>query len=217
MSGEDRYLSRLDRLGAQSEEVHYKSGVQRKKAAFEEKYKGLRKTGSKIYEEASLVVEDLERGEGIERVKDVQDVQEYRAIARATYVQAKKDKNVFEAINAAFIYSKIGKPHIGMSKLFDVAETVAKERPLNRYEISQMRNFIKELSYSKKEKKSSRGLEGRVGVFILTTLAGIILSFNSLMVTGNAISNLTGTTQGLTGILLFIVGLTGMFFHFNKN
>ena len=84
MSGEDRYLSRLDRLGAQSEEAHYKSGVQRKKAAFEEKYKGLRKTGSKIYEEASLVVEDLERGEGIERVKDVQDVQEYRAIARAT-------------------------------------------------------------------------------------------------------------------------------------
>lgn len=61
-----------------------------------------------------------------------------------------------------------------------------------------------------------RSLDSRVGVFILSTLAGIALSVFSFRATGNAISNLTGTSQGLLGIFLFIVGLTGIAFNAKK-
>ena len=62
--------------------------------------------------------------------------------------------------------------------------------------------------------KPSPGLEGRVGIFILALMGGIALSVSSLTATGNAISNLTGTTPGLLGIILFVAGLAGMFFYF---
>jgi hypothetical protein len=65
------------------------------------------------------------------------------------------------------------------------------------------------------ERKIS-GIESRLAVFILFTLVGIALSLSSLKLTGNAVSNLTGTSQGLLGIFLFIAGLVGVFFCSKK-
>ena len=57
----------------------------------------------------------------------------------------------------------------------------------------------------------------KLPIFILFTIAGLALSLTSLTLTGHAISGLTGTTPGLLGVLLFIVGLTGMFFRLRQN
>ena len=75
-----------------------------------------------------------------------------------------------------------------------------------------VKNFIKRNTKPKHE----TGLEGKVGIFILFILGGLVLSLTSLTATGNTISNLTGTTQGLLGLIFFIIGLTGMFFHFKR-
>lgn len=52
--------------------------------------------------------------------------------------------------------------------------------------------------------------------FILIIIAGFALSLTQLSITGNAISNLIGTTPGILGVLLFIAGLVGMFFSLRK-
>lgn len=54
------------------------------------------------------------------------------------------------------------------------------------------------------------------GIFALLIIAGLALSLGSFTTTGNAISNLTGTTSSLLGIIFFIVGLTGLFFSFKR-
>ena len=56
--------------------------------------------------------------------------------------------------------------------------------------------------------------KSRLSIFALFIAGGLILSLSSLTTTGNAVANLTRTTPGLLGIILFIAGLTGMFFHF---
>lgn len=58
----------------------------------------------------------------------------------------------------------------------------------------------------------SRGHLKLLTVFIIFSFGGVILSIFSLSTTGNVISNLTGTTQGLLGIFLFVFGLAGLAF-----
>jgi len=53
---------------------------------------------------------------------------------------------------------------------------------------------------------------GKVGIFLLFLLGGIVLSFTSFSATGNVISDLTTTPEGLLGVLLFIAGLFGIVF-----
>jgi len=67
--------------------------------------------------------------------------------------------------------------------------------------------------FIKKPEQKTSGLEKRIGVFIAFTIGGVALSLGSLSITGNVISNLTGTSLGLFGIFLFIAGLVGMFFY----
>ncbi|MCX6749534.1 MAG: hypothetical protein NTW17_02190 [Candidatus Pacearchaeota archaeon] len=47
---------------------------------------------------------------------------------------------------------------------------------------------------------------------IIFLFAGITLSVFSLQSTGNAIGNLTGTSQGLLGLIFFVVGIAGLVF-----
>jgi hypothetical protein len=47
---------------------------------------------------------------------------------------------------------------------------------------------------------------------IILFFAGIFLSIHSLQLTGNASGNLTGTSQGLLGLIFFVVGLAGLVF-----
>ena len=60
----------------------------------------------------------------------------------------------------------------------------------------------------------------KLPIFILVTLVGLALSLNSwnnaLALTGHAILGLTGTAQGLAGVFLFILGLTGIFFSLKR-
>ena len=71
------------------------------------------------------------------------------------------------------------------------------------------------------EKQSKEGglvslLKRKLFIFLLFVLGGIILSIFSLQSTGNAIGNLTGTTQGLLGIFLFVFGIAGLVFSSGK-
>ena len=52
----------------------------------------------------------------------------------------------------------------------------------------------------------------RIGVFIVSVIAGVALSIASLRTTGNAVGTL-GTTTGLLGVFLFIFGLLGIVFN----
>lgn len=72
------------------------------------------------------------------------------------------------------------------------------------------------LPFERRKSNQKKTLEGRVIVSILSLIGGIALSILSLTATGNVISNLTGTTQGLLGIFLFIVGLVRILLHFNQ-
>lgn len=57
---------------------------------------------------------------------------------------------------------------------------------------------------------------GRLSIFAILIIAGLALSLSSLTTTGYAVSSALGTGQGIGGILLFLVGLVGMFFSLRK-
>lgn len=100
---------------------------------------------------------------------------------------------------------------VGVEIIFD-QETPEFKRiteELNNYRKTQLEN-LKKRTRKREEKKG--GLESRFSIFILIFLAGITLMFSSLTATGNAISNIVGTTKGLSGIILFIFGLAGLVF-----
>jgi len=61
-------------------------------------------------------------------------------------------------------------------------------------------------------RKRGYSLEKRIYVSIFFLIGGLVLSFTALTLTGNAISNLTETNQGLLGVILFIAGLFGIVF-----
>jgi len=82
----------------------------------------------------------------------------------------------------------------------------------NKYHLQYKFIPVKDKNYSEKEAR----LEKRVAVFLGSIVAGIALSIYSLTTTGNAISNLTGTSQGLLGLILFVVGIAGLVFSKKK-
>ena len=115
-------------------------------------------------------------------------------------------------MSGALLYEKIGKGRKVIPKLLEAAK---KDRKVATSQYEDIRRFIQRNAGDGEKKRG--GLENHVSVFIVFTLAGLALSFTSLTLTGHAISGLTGTTPGLLGILLFIVGITGMFFRLRKN
>lgn len=115
-------------------------------------------------------------------------------------------------ILGAEIYEKIGKGRKVIPRLLKAVEKNSER--MNSHQYAKVRKFIER--NTGEEQSRGSGLEGRTGVFILSMLGGIALGFASLQSTGNVVGNLTGTSQGLLGILLFIVGVTGIFFRRNK-
>lgn len=120
-----------------------------------------------------------------------------------------------------------------LANLFDVQPDESREQTPS--EINQ-HGYKGRLAYSNeewhrwKDRKARRGQRtrdyllrykkqrdlSRLVTLIFFMIGGIALSLGSLTTTGNAISNLTGTTPGLLGIILFVAGLIGMFFHFRR-
>lgn len=119
--------------------------------------------------------------------------------------------NVTAALRGAALYEKIGKGRKAIPKLLKAAEK-DKNGAISQYK--GIREFIERNAGGRQ--KASSGIESRVSVFIAFLLGGIVLSLTSLRATGSAIGNLTGTSQGLLGIFLFIFGLTGIFFGLKK-
>jgi len=62
------------------------------------------------------------------------------------------------------------------------------------------------------EERNFGSLEVRTGIFIVSIFSGLALSFSSLSLTGNIISNVFGSSQSLLGIFLFVFGIVGLFF-----
>lgn len=131
------------------------------------------------------------------------------------------------AFLGAQLYEKIGKGRKASPRLMKALHyTIDKSKgDTSEYE-QQAEDFVRRnLEYEEVERYLKRGegeqqteggLAGRVGVFALFIAGGAALSLGSLSITGNVISNLTRTTPGLLGIILFIAGLTGVFFYFKE-
>ena len=81
-----------------------------------------------------------------------------------------------------------------------------KEYFLPKHIANQKRDYI-----DSKSMKKERGLEEKIAVFILLSLIGIVISFNSLNATGFAISNFSQASPALSGFVLIIAGLIGIF------
>jgi len=117
------------------------------------------------------------------------------------------------AMKSAQMYERIGKGRKVIPKLLGVVERDAeKGYPLDARDIEKVKAFIER--NTKREPKSG-GLERQM-VFIGSVLAGIIISAFSIKATGNVIGNLTGTTTGLLGLILFVFGIAGLFFGSGK-
>jgi hypothetical protein len=115
--------------------------------------------------------------------------------------------NVDALLLGASVYEKIGKGRKVIPRLIKGVEKVLKQESISLKDIKNVEDFIK-----RNAKKPKSGLESKVPVFILFVIGGLVLSLTSLTATGSAISNLTGTSQGLLGLIFFIVGLVGLFF-----
>ena len=118
------------------------------------------------------------------------------------------------SLSGAQIYEKIGKGSKAIPGLLRALKNNIKFGYTQDLEDAYpaIKTFIEKNTKEKKQKTS--GLEKKFGVFVAFIIGGVALSLGSLTITGNAISNLTGTTPGLLGIILFIAGLIGMFFYF---
>ena len=114
----------------------------------------------------------------------------------------------------AQLYEKIGRGRKVIPRLLKAAERSLEQRYQGGIEntYSKIETFIKRNTGKRGQDKSS--LEKKFGIFIAFIIGGVALGLGSLTITGNAVSNLSQTTPGLLGILLFIAGLVGMFFYF---
>ena len=120
-----------------------------------------------------------------------------------------------------YIHISVRRPYTGYpEKMVKVTgyEDHPTENPSYQEIAEELLAYGKSIDFGRKQPKqpASAGLESRVGVFIAFLLGGVVLSFTSLGSTGHAISDVTGTTQGLAGVFLFILGLAGIAFGSRK-
>jgi hypothetical protein len=114
-------------------------------------------------------------------------------------------------IVGAKLYAKLGKGRKIVPKLLKQVELAQKAGwGFNDRNLLYIKHLIKNREKERQPKEG--GLEGRALAFIGSIFAGIALSVFSLTSTGNAIGNLTGTSQGLLGLILFVVGIAGLVF-----
>ena len=118
------------------------------------------------------------------------------------------EEHIYRALWGAELSEQLGKGKKAIPKLSKVLEKY--KDYVSEKDNQDAKAFVKR--NTEERQPSLSGIEKRTLAFIGTTFAGIALSAFSLQSTGNAIGNLTGTTQGLLGIFLFIVGIAGLVF-----
>ena len=89
-----------------------------------------------------------------------------------------------------------------------------KDKPVGE-QIGDYERFESDTAQFERGKKPKR-LEQRLGFIITFLVIGIALMLGSLTLTGNAVSNLTGTTPGLLGLILFVAGILGIIFYLRR-
>ena len=114
------------------------------------------------------------------------------------------------AFAGALLAEKIGRGKKAIPKLLRAADFAASRGEKVPYD--KIKAFVERNSRERKEGGLIEKLKSKLFVFSLFTLGGIALSAYSLTATGNSIGNLTGTTQGLLGLILFVVGIAGLVF-----
>lgn len=197
MSDADKYLSQLNEL--------------KRKQNF--------KTARKIYKEAELKYIDKVYDEGLawykhgnEKLKDLDERAALQAVANRLL-----DASLYPEhfILGAKLYDKLGKGKKIIHRLLKDVETASTKGNMNNKYFEQIEDFIKKVREDSSSEKQTN-LESRLAVFILFTIGGIALILNSLNLTGFAISNMTQITPKLSGLLLIIAGLVGMFLVLKK-
>jgi len=188
----DKYLEKLDKIE--------KVGSYR--SAREVYRKADKKTNEEIYKEgidlASLSQEDAYKNKGM--------------VQSTAYKLMQRENNPQEFLLGAQLYEKIGKGTRIIPKLLENMESASRMGHTNEHNFKYVRDFIKRTAKTEK----SVNLESRVTVFIIMTLGGIVIAFNSLNTTGFAISNFTQATPSLSGLLLTVAGLVGIFLSLKR-
>lgn len=115
----------------------------------------------------------------------------------------------------ARLYVASGPEKTATDKTLRKALDMSANGNLNLQDYKKIKDFVDK--HSEGDRSSPSNLEKRIGIFIISTLAGIGLSIASLTTTGNTIGNLTNTTPGLLGVFLFVFGLAGLIFTLRKN
>jgi len=153
-------------------------------------------------------------GEAYLHTDDPEHISEARVRIASTAHELMESHIPKEFILGAQLYEKIGKGRKAIPKLLNRRKVyVTHEADMTKQDDDTIRDFIKR---NAGRQQQEGGLAGKLPVFILFTVAGVALSVTSLGSTGHAISDVTGTTQGLAGVFLFILGLTGIAFGLKK-
>jgi hypothetical protein len=196
MNEREEYLKKID-------EIEKRSRFRKARQIYKEVHK---KTNDQLYR----------RGEEFSTMPySPEDMRErYRAEVAAVANELMKNDAIGVCLMGAQLYGKIGKGKKVIPRLIKATEKASRGYIISEDWYDRIKDFIKRNTEETPQSKS--GLEGKIIVFILFTLVGIALSLSSLKLTGNAISNLTGTSQGLFGIFLFIAGLLGIVFSFRR-
>ena len=157
------------------------------------------------------------RGKRFLKTRKVDPI-ETAALAYALMQEGIARANIEYSFLGAQLYEKIKRGRKAIPRLLRGAKSVVnrgyKLEDVFKDVYSKIEIFIKKNAGEREQGEGS--LEKKFGVFIAFIIGGIALGLGSLTITGNAISNLTGTTPGLLGIILFIAGLVGMFFYFRR-
>ena len=171
------------------------------------------RTARKVYKEIgnSNIQNVAELAKGFISRSDSNSPQEEITHAQASAYKLINTKNPSLVLLGAQLYEKLGKGKKVIPKLYKALERGVIAGEINQQSslFMESKEFI-ERNSGKRQQKG--GLEGKTMIFLGSILGGIALNIYSLTATGNSIGNLTGTTQGLLGLILFVVGIAGLVF-----
>lgn len=147
-------------------------------------------------------------------MNDLEKAAEVLHIAESTVRGTPWDDKTYSAKKLKMIQDRIKRTEETAerdSRYFMSGEKIDKSRVTN--EIRRLEEYLKREKFKPKEETTGLEKAFRVPVLILSILGlALGLFFLSSNITGNVISNLTTTSSGIIGALLFIAGLIAVFF-----
>ena len=177
-----------------------------------DKFRKARKEYKKVKYFPRTFVTDTKYFQGKKFLKKEKNPVKIAALAYRLMEEGIGRRDFQYSLLGAQLYEKIGRGKKAISRLLGAVEKGIGTGKIREEDYQRVEIFIKRNTKERGQDESS--LEKKFGVFVAFIIGGVALGLGSLTITGNAISNLTGTTPGLLGIILFIAGLVGVFFYF---